>query len=56
MGNEFPLPHMLFRVRRGKGGALGEVKLRGMRTESMAKLGMEPKRPGFSKKGSVTDL
>ena len=39
-GNKVPLPHLLLRVSRGKGDVTEEVIFPGMRTQSVAKLGL----------------
>lgn len=53
MGNEVPLPHLLLRASRGKGDVMEVVLFTGMRTQSMAKLGL--KTQDFSNEASVKD-
>lgn len=53
MGNRVPLPHLLLRVSMGTGSVMEEVIFPGMRTQSVAKLGL--KRPDFSNEGLVKD-
>lgn len=53
MGNRVPLPHLLLRVSRGKGDVMEEAIFPGMKTQSVAKLGL--KRPDFSNEGLVKD-
>ena len=53
MDNNVPLPHLLLRVSRDKGDMTEEVVLPGMRTQSVAKLGL--RRPDFSNNGLVKD-
>lgn len=53
MGNRVPLPYLLLRVSRGKGNVTEEVIFPGMRTQSVAKLGL--KQPDFSNEGLRKD-